>query len=268
MNTQDVLESLTSLERELSDIRSAKEMVKDTVNSYKEVRLDLDKVTAGLQSGLQSISGVLIKLTTIFEGERESISSETKKVLQNLEKSCKSIQTSFEKKCHETIDPFTEHISQTTSELSKVSTTLTKDHVANNKTLKSHIAELEKIQTDLGNTIEFTNSLNPTLDSLKEELTSVLSNVSLVYDETRNLSDKISSMLDSLKEELTSVLSNVSLVYDETKKLSDKISSLSTTCEALSATCKKSKIVGWINLTILLLALILLFLSSTNIQFA
>lgn len=92
---EDVLESLTQLEKDLQKLNSAREMVEHTVGAYKDVSVDLKSYSSTLSETSESIRNLIAELKANKDSISNSISTEMQGIIAKFEVAVSTFNTTM-----------------------------------------------------------------------------------------------------------------------------------------------------------------------------
>lgn len=166
MTSQEILASLSKLEQELESIASARVLAEKTVNAYEEVRGEI----RAFFSEFGKVTESLNKVSSAFESEKTSISSEVKTTINVMKGQLESLNTAFSNQCNSVLMRFVEQTDIATNSFKEKIETLTSDYSENNTAFKKSIQELNSVQGTLMRATESVSSLKTDIATLQSQL--------------------------------------------------------------------------------------------------
>ena len=212
MTPQEILASLSRLESELNEVASARLLVEQTANSYKEVQNEIRAFVGEFQIVINSLNTV----AKAFDNENQTLSNDIKNSAVVVKGQLDSLNTAFANQCNSVILRFVESVNQTSETLKLKTDALTKDYTSNNDSFRTNIAELSKVQKTIVDASQSIASLKNDIASLQAELKSSQN------DQDKTL-DKISSDLRTANSEHTKILTQISADLKSSQDDQDKI---------------------------------------------
>lgn len=212
MTPQEILASLSRLESELNEVASARLLVEQTANSYKEVQNEIRSFVGKFQIVINSLNTV----AKAFDNENQTLSNDIKNSINVVKGQLDSLNTAFANQCNSVILRFVESVNQTSETLKQKTDALTKDYKSNNDSFRNNIAELSKVQKTIVDASQSIASLKNDIATLQAELKSSQN------DQDKTL-DKISSDLQTANSEHTKILTQISADLKSSQDDQDKI---------------------------------------------
>lgn len=199
MTTQEILASLSRLESELNEVASARLLVEQTANSYKEVQKELRSFIGEFQTVINSLNTVAIA----FQNGKISFATEVTHSIEVLKAQLETLNNSFSNQCNSVISRFVDSINNTSDQLKTKTSELTSDYAANNDTFKASIKELATVHVSLLKASETVSSLKTDISTLQSQL------LSSQKDQDKTL-EKIASDLQASSALHTAILQQIS----------------------------------------------------------
>ncbi|KMM32141.1 hypothetical protein ACM15_18725 [Parabacteroides goldsteinii] len=288
MTPQEILASLSRLESELQEVASARLLVEQTTQSYKEVQQEIRSFVAEFHKVVSSLNSIS---NALDEGQT-SLSDEANKSVEIIKAQLLNVHDSFVDQCNNVIVRFAEKITEVRNKFSTETVALSATYEKNNSDFRSSITELSKIHVALIKATESVTSLKADISTLESQLNDsqkeqdvVLSKISeglksTGYNHTRIL-NQISDELKSLHAEqdsgIKSLQHSLDVVSDLQKQqksteeqihnsvknvltnLDSRMNMLDVKVDGVRKTANMIKILGIINTIGLLLIMLLMF---------
>lgn len=199
MTPQEILASLSRLESELNEVASARLLVEQTANSYKEVQKELRSFIGEFQSITSSLNTV----AKAFQDGKVSLATEVKHSIEVLKAQLETLNNSFSNECNSAISRFVDSINNTSEQLKAKTSELTTDYTVNNETFKASIKELATVHASLLKASESVASLKSDISTLQSQLQSSQK------DQDKTL-EKIANELQASSSSHTAILQQLS----------------------------------------------------------
>lgn len=154
MENQEILEHLNSLQKNLKDIESARQMVENTVKAYNGVSSNIDAYSQKLATISEQIKSIIEQISE----NRLTLSSEIDKKMTTAASKAENASDSFTKQAKETVTAFDK---ETKSQIQQLNTSA-------GKILADAKAEIEKAKELASSSIsQSTNALNSATEAIK-----------------------------------------------------------------------------------------------------
>lgn len=288
MTPQEILASLSRLESELQEVASARLLVEQTTQSYKEVQQEIRSFVAEFHKVVSSLNSIS---NALDEGQT-SLSDEANKSVEIIKAQLLNVHDSFVDQCNNVIVRFAEKITEVRNKFSTETVALSATYEKNNSDFRSSITELSKIHVALIKATESVTSLKADISTLESQLNDsqkeqdvVLSKISeglksTGYNHTRIL-NQISDELKSLHAEQDSGIKSLQHSFDVVSdlqkqqksteeqihnsvknvltNLDSRMNMLDVKVDGVRKTANMIKILGIINTIGLLLIMLLMF---------
>ena len=218
MTTQEILASLSQLEKELESIASARLLAEKTVNAYKEVQGDIKVFFSEFQKVMESLN----KISNAFDSEKSAITSDVKTTVNVLKRQLDTLNKAFADQCNAIVLGFVNSSNEAANGFKTKIDSVTSSFELNNETLKTRITELTSLQGTISKAVESVGSIksdiatlqgqladsqkqqDATLESIASELKSTGARngeiLSKLSDELKNSQDAQDKDLDNLKK--------------------------------------------------------------------
>jgi chromosome segregation ATPase len=210
MTTQEILASLSSLEQELNDIKAARVLAEDTITSYKEIKSEIQKFF----SEFQLVTASLNTVADAFKSSKTSLYNDVQKSIKVANAQIETLSNAFNNQCDAAVSHFVESLNQSATKFKQTTLNLTNDYVSNNKSFKDNITDLSKLKTSL---ITASNSLV----SLKQDITTLQSELKSSQDNQIELLEKIASDFKRTNDSQTQIMNQLSEDLKESQKAQD-----------------------------------------------
>ncbi|MCM1142313.1 MAG: hypothetical protein NC453_27395 [Muribaculum sp.] len=166
MTSQEILASLSQLEQELQSIKSARELVDQTVNSYGDVKNDIAK----LIDEFANVSNSLADISNALASENIAISTEIQKTIEIAKGTINNLHESFASQCNTAVVRFMENVNKAAVELATKTDSLMISYAENNAEFKKQIHDLERVHASLIAASESVASLKSDIATLQNQL--------------------------------------------------------------------------------------------------
>lgn len=277
MTPQEILASLSELESELNAVASARLLVEQTANSYKELQKELRSFIGEFQNVISSLNMV----ATAIQGCEASIATEVTRSIEVLKAQLETLNISFTNRCNSTISRFIDSINNASDQFQVKTVRLTSDYAANNEAFKNSIRELATIHTSLLKASESVSSLKSDISTLQSQLqlsqkdqdktlekiavdlqTSTTSHAAIL----QQISNDLKSLQDAQEEDLALIKENISSIaskqIEHEVKVTQAISEfeeIKTKLDSISAAGSSVKMLAILNVAAVIAVIILLF---------
>jgi chromosome segregation ATPase len=210
MTTQEILASLSSLEQELQNIKSARLLAEDTITSYQEVKSEIQKFF----SEFQIVTASLNTVADAFKSSKASLSADVQKSIDVVKAQLETLNNAFANQCNAAVLHFVESVNQSATELKQTTVSLTNDYASNNKSFKDHIAELTKLQSSL-------NAASDSIVSLKQDIAKLQNELKSSQENQDKSLENIASDLKSANDSQTQIMNRLSEDLKSSQKAQD-----------------------------------------------
>jgi ABC-type transporter Mla subunit MlaD len=166
MTPQEILASLSKLEKELQSIKSARVLAEDTIKSYKDVQGEI----RNFLTKFQEVTASLNTVASAFSNEKTSLTSEVKNSIEVLKSQLETLNTSFSNQCNAVILSFVDSVNKSANDLKQTTNNLTKDYADNNKSFKENLKGLEELRSALINASVSIEALKGNVSTLQTDL--------------------------------------------------------------------------------------------------
>lgn len=295
MTPQEILASLSRLESELNEVASARLLVEQTANSYKEVQKELRSFVGEFQIVTNSLNTV----AGAFQDGKASIATEVTHSIEVLKAQLEALNNSFSNQCNSVVSRFVDSINNTSDQLKAKTADLTSDYAMNNDTFKASIKELATLHASLLRASESVSSLKADISTLQSQLQSSQKEQNETLEKIasdlqassashttilQQISNDLKSSQDAQDEDLaaikqntsaialqqaehvsktTQAISDIASVHNAVGKLESSINSqiegLKSKLDTLSSTVSSVKMLAILNIVAVIIAIVLLF---------
>ena len=167
MTTQEILASLSQLEKELESIASARLLAEKTVNAYKEVQGDIKVFFSEFQQVMDSLN----RISNAFESEKSALTSDVKATVDILKGQLDTLNKAFANQCNAIVLGFVNSSNEAADGFKNKIDSLTSDYELNNNTFKTRIAELSTVQGTISKAVESVVTIKSDIVTLQNQLT-------------------------------------------------------------------------------------------------
>lgn len=288
MTPQEILASLSRLESELQEVASARLLVEQTTQSYREVQQEIRSFVDEFNRVVSSLNSI----SNALDEERSSLSDEVRKSVEIIKVQLLNVHDSFVSQCDNAIVRFVEKITEVEDKFSTETVALSTTYEKNNSDFRSSITELSKVHVALIKATESVTSLKADISTLESQLNDfqkeqdvVLNKISeelkstgynhtqilnQISDELKSLQAEQDSGIKSLQHSLD-VVSDSQMQQNSTEEqilngvknvlanLDSQMDTLDTKVNSINKTISIIKILGVINTIGLIILLLLMF---------
>ncbi|MDD6227993.1 MAG: hypothetical protein PUA94_03010 [Bacteroidales bacterium] len=288
MTPQEILASLSRLESELNEVASARLLVEQTANSYKEVQKELRSFVGEFQTVTNSLNTV----ARAFQDGKASLASEVAHSIEVLKAQLETLNNSFSNQCNSVVSRFVDSINNTSDQLKAKTADLTSDYATNNDTFKASIKELATLYASLLRASESVSSLKADISTLQSQLqssqkeqnetlvkiasdlqassashTTILQQISSDLKSSQDAQDddlaNIKTTLYNIGSAQSQQKSNEEQIHNGVKNLrsyvESRLNNIDSKAEEISKTVKMARAMGIVNIIGIIILLILLF---------
>ena len=167
MTTQEILASLSQLEKELESISSARLLAEKTVTAYKEVQSEIKVFFSEFRKVIKSLN----RISNAFESEKSALTSDVKTTVEMLKGQLDMFSKAFSNQCDAIILGFLNSSKDAIEGFKNKINVLTADYEINNDTFKTRIKELSIVQGTLSKAIESVVTIKTDITKLQSQLT-------------------------------------------------------------------------------------------------
>lgn len=167
MTTQEILASLSQLEKELESIASARLLAEKTVNAYKEVQGDIKVFFSEFQKVMESLN----KISNAFEDEKSALTADVKTTVNVLKGQLDTLNQAFANQCNAIVLSFVNSSNEVVDGFKTKFDSLTAGFEFNNETLRTRITELSLVQGNISKAVESVATIKSDIVTLQGQLT-------------------------------------------------------------------------------------------------
>ncbi len=207
MTTQEILASLSQLEKELESIASARLLAEKTVNAYKEVQGDIKVYFSEFQKVMESLN----KISNAFESEKSALTADVKTTVNILKGQLDTLNQAFANQCNAIVLGFVDSGNKAAEGFKTKVDSLTAGFELNNETLKTRITELSSVQGNISKAVESVATIKSDIATLQGQLT----------DSQKQQDATLESIANELKSTGARNAEILSKLSDELKKSQD-----------------------------------------------
>ena len=198
MTPQEILASLSRLESELNEVASARLLVEQTANSYKEVQKELCSFVGEFQIVINSLNTV----AKAFDNENQTLSNDIQNSIRVVKGQLDSLNTAFANQCNSIILKFMESINSSADSFKDKTVSLFNTYESHNNVFKDRIDELTAVHNSLIKATETILSLKSDVANLQQQL------IDSQKDQDKTL-EKIATDLEKTGTEHAEILSQI-----------------------------------------------------------
>ena len=207
MTTQEILASLSQLEKELESIASARLLTEKTVTAYKEVQGDI-KV---FFKEFQHVMGSLDKISKAFEAEKTALTADVKTTIDVLKGQLEALNKAFANQCNAIVLGFVNSSNEAADGFKTKVDSIASGFELNNETLKTRITELSSVQGTISKAVESVATIKSDIATLQVQLS----------DSQKQQDATLESIVSELKSTMARNGEILSKLSDELKKSQD-----------------------------------------------
>lgn len=202
MTTQEILASLSQLEKELESISSARLLAEKTVTAYKEVQGDIKVFFSEFQQVMDSLN----RISNAFESEKSALTSDVKATVDILKSQLDTLNKAFANQCNAIVLGFVNSSNEATDGFKNKIDSLTSDYELNNDTFKTRIAELSTVQGTISKAVESVATIKADIATLQNQLTDSQNHqdatLTSIASELKSTGSRNGEILSKLSDEL------------------------------------------------------------------
>lgn len=166
MTTQEILASLSQLEKELESIASARLLAEKTVTAYKEVQGDIKMFF----KEFQRVMGSLDTISKAFDAEKTALTTDVKTTVDVLKGQMDALNKAFTNQCNSIILGFVKSSNEATEGFKTKIDSVTSSFELNNETLKTRITDLSSVQGTISKAVETVATIKSDIATLQGQL--------------------------------------------------------------------------------------------------
>lgn len=282
MTPQEILASLSRLESELNEVASARLLVEQTANSYKEVQKELSSFVGEFQIVINSLNTV----AKAFDNENQTLSNDIQNSIKVVKGQLDSLNTAFANQCNSIILKFMESINSSADSFKDKTVSLFNTYESHNNVFKDRIDELTAVHNSLIKATETILSLKSDVANLQQQLmdsqkdqdktlekiatdlektgTEHAEILSQIASDLKTSQDSQDVDLANLKDAVASNAGKLDKIISEIRvvasAISEKSTSLETSVSTLTSMCKTNRTLIVVNILITLVAVAIVLL--------
>lgn len=282
MTPQEILASLSRLESELNEVASARLLVEQTANSYKEVQKELSSFVGEFQIVINSLNTV----AKAFDNENQTLSNDIQNSIKVVKGQLDSLNTVFANQCNSIILRFMESINSSADSFKDKTVSLFNTYESHNNVFKDRIDELTAVHNSLIKATETILSLKSDVANLQQQLidsqkdqdktlekiatdlektgTEHAEILSQIASDLKTSQDSQDVDLANLKDAVASNAGKLDKIISEIRvvasAISEKSTSLETSISTLTSMCKTNRTLIVVNILITLVAVAIVLL--------
>lgn len=282
MTPQEILASLSRLESELNEVASARLLVEQTANSYKEVQKELSSFVGEFQIVINSLNTV----AKAFDNENQTLSNDIQNSIKVVKGQLDSLNTAFANQCNSIILKFMESINSSADSFKDKTVSLFNTYESHNNVFKDRIDELTAVHNSLIKATETILSLKSDVANLQQQLmdsqkdqdktlekiatdlektgTEHAEILSQIASDLKTSQDSQDVDLANLKDAVASNAGKLDKIISEIRvvasAISEKSTSLETSISTLTSMCKTNRTLIVVNILITLVAVAIVLL--------
>lgn len=282
MTPQEILASLSRLESELNEVASARLLVEQTANSYKDVQKELSSFVGEFQIVINSLNTV----AKAFDNENQTLSNDIQNSIKVVKGQLDSLNTAFANQCNSIILKFMESINSSADSFKDKTESLFNTYESHNNVFKDRIDELTAVHNSLIKATETILSLKSDVANLQQQLidsqkdqdktlekiatdlektgTEHAEILSQIASDLKTSQDSQDVDLANLKDAVASNAGKLDKIISEIRvvasAISEKSTSLETSVSTLTSMCKTNRTLIVVNILITLVAVAIVLL--------
>lgn len=202
MTTQEILASLSQLEKELESISSARLLAEKTVTAYKEVQGDIKVFFSEFQQVMDSLN----RISNAFESEKSALTSDVKATVEILKGQLDTLNKAFANQCNAIVLSFVDSSNEAADGFKNTIESLTSNFELNNDTFKTRIAELSTVQSSISKAVESVATIKSDIATLQNQLTDSQKHqdatLTAISSELKSTGSRNGEILSKLSEDL------------------------------------------------------------------
>ena len=166
MTPQELLASLSQLEKELKDVSSARKQVEENNKGVQLIHSDILKSIGNIQDLISRIQGVI---THVSESD-VTFRTDLNKILDGLSHRLEGIYDLYSRQSQDLIQKLNGNLQEIAKNFSNHSANIATELKDNNEVFSNNLVSLNTILTDLKKSIEIVSSLKNKIDEIKTRL--------------------------------------------------------------------------------------------------
>ena len=166
MTPQELLASLSQLEKELKDVSSARKQVEENNKGVQLIHSDILKSIGNIQDLISRIQGVI---THVSESD-VTFRTDLNKILDGLSHRLEGIYDLYSRQSQDLIQKLNGNLQEIAKNFSNHSDNIATELKDNNEVFSNNLVALSTVLTDLKKSIEIVSSLKNKIDEIKTKL--------------------------------------------------------------------------------------------------
>lgn len=232
MTTQEILASLSQLEKELESIASARLLAENTITAYKEVQSDI-KI---FFSEFKKVMVCLNRISKAFEAEKSTLTSDVKSTVDILKGQMNTLNKTFAEQCNTIVLSFVNSSNEVSEEFKNKTNTLIADYELNNDTFKARITELSVVQRKISKVVESVAIIKSDIDTLQAQLVnSQKQQEAILRSIVAELELKVDGLLNTLKQNVDGVSNKLNTIQARQETLASDVEYIKTGISGLDS---------------------------------
>ena len=260
MTPQEILASLSRLESELSEVASARLLVEQTANSYKDVQKELRSFV----NQFQSVIDILNNIASAFQDEDASIETQVTNSIEVIKAQLDTLNQSFSNQCDSAIFQFVSAINKSSDQLKAKTIELTSDYAANNDDFKNSINELSIIHASLLKASESIISLKTDVSALKDDLKASQYAQDIALAELKQNTSAIESKQAEHRTIIEQAISDIATIQNAVSQLDSSLSNqvidMQSKIDSAISALYSVRTIAIVSIAAIIIAIILLLL--------
>lgn len=166
MNTQEILNNLAGLEKELQNIKSARVMAEETISSYQETQKEIEK----LINGLGQVGASLVTLAKGLKSQDAALSERIRDAVGKMDQELSSVKTAFQDSCEKSNASFNESVAKSLDSLRHEIDALSEAFEKGNGSFKQNINKLEALGDSITTANNDVKDVKAAVDAFRSQL--------------------------------------------------------------------------------------------------
>lgn len=199
MNTQEILNNLSNLEKELQNIQSARVLAENTITAYQDTQKEIGRLIEELKDANASLTAIAKGL----KGHETALSDNFNQGIDKAIGKLSDIGTEFTGNYSSVTANFGRKVSQSINSLTQDAKSLIAELAARDSSLKCHIDEFGTLKTSIARVNTVMNSIENTLASFQESSVKIANshdaNITHIWNECSQIREKLNALDDRNK---------------------------------------------------------------------
>lgn len=179
MTTQEIIKNLSSLEQELTNVKSARMLAEETISSYKDIQGDIRVIISEFEKIIKSLNIV----SCAFDSGQVSFQNEMQETVKTIQNRLNELNVLFTNQCEAAIGGFFKSAEDVGTHFNVKINSIVSECEANNISFKSNVADLTNINTSFINGIESIISLKDDIKTLQIQMNDFQKRLNQALDE-------------------------------------------------------------------------------------